>query len=64
MEADLHQIIRSQQALTEAHHQYFIFQICRGWEIEMHVLYRRSKVHSLCQRVASRFETRKLAGQC
>jgi len=30
MEADLHQIIRSGQPLTEAHFQYFIYQICRG----------------------------------
>ncbi|KAK9701109.1 mitogen activated protein kinase 2 [Basidiobolus ranarum] len=30
MEADLHQIIRSKQALTNAHYQYFIYQICRG----------------------------------
>ncbi|KAI0224046.1 mitogen activated protein kinase [Massospora cicadina] len=30
MEADLHQIIRSQQALTDAHFQYFIYQLCRG----------------------------------
>ena len=30
MEADMHQIIRSQQPLTEAHFQYFIYQILRG----------------------------------
>ncbi|KAJ9051426.1 mitogen activated protein kinase 2 [Entomophthora muscae] len=30
MEADLHQIIRSQQSLTDAHFQYFVYQICRG----------------------------------
>ncbi|KAI8927801.1 kinase-like domain-containing protein [Entophlyctis helioformis] len=30
MEADLHQIIRSEQPLTEAHFQFFIYQICRG----------------------------------
>ena len=30
MEADLHQIIRSEQLLTDAHYQYFIYQICRG----------------------------------
>ncbi|KAJ1967537.1 mitogen activated protein kinase 2 [Dimargaris xerosporica] len=30
MEADLHQIVRSGQPLTDAHFQYFIFQICRG----------------------------------
>lgn len=30
MEADLHQIIRSGQNLTDAHFQYFIYQICRG----------------------------------
>lgn len=30
MEADLHQIIRSQQPLTEAHFQYFMYQILRG----------------------------------
>ncbi|KAI8893079.1 kinase-like domain-containing protein [Globomyces pollinis-pini] len=30
MEADLHQIIRSEQALSDAHYQYFIYQICRG----------------------------------
>ena len=30
MEADLHQIIRSGQPLTEAHFQYFVYQILRG----------------------------------
>ncbi|KAG9009022.1 hypothetical protein FRB94_012659 [Tulasnella sp. JGI-2019a] len=30
MEADLHQIIRSGQALTNAHVQYFLYQILRG----------------------------------
>lgn len=30
MEADLHQIIRSQQALTDSHYQYFLYQLCRG----------------------------------
>ena len=30
MEADLHQIIRSQQPLTDSHFQYFIYQILRG----------------------------------
>lgn len=30
MEADLHQIIRSGQALSDAHFQYFIYQILRG----------------------------------
>ncbi|KAJ3109407.1 Mitogen-activated protein kinase [Phlyctochytrium planicorne] len=30
MEADLHQIIRSGQPLTDAHFQYFMYQICRG----------------------------------
>ncbi|PVU95201.1 hypothetical protein BB561_001978 [Smittium simulii] len=30
MEADLHQIIRSNQQLTDAHHRYFVYQICRG----------------------------------
>lgn len=30
MEADLHQIIRSGQRLTDAHFQYFVYQICRG----------------------------------
>ncbi|KAI9027438.1 MAP kinase [Phycomyces nitens] len=30
MEADLHQIIRSGQPLTDAHFQYFIYQVCRG----------------------------------
>ncbi|KAJ1559055.1 Mitogen-activated protein kinase [Cladochytrium tenue] len=30
MEADMHQIIRSEQPLTDAHFQYFIYQICRG----------------------------------
>ena len=28
--ADLHQIIRSEQPLSDAHYQYFIYQICRG----------------------------------
>jgi serine/threonine protein kinase len=30
MEADLHQIIRSGQTLTDAHFQYFMYQILRG----------------------------------
>jgi mitogen-activated protein kinase 7 len=30
MEADLHQIIRSEQPLTDSHFQYFIYQVCRG----------------------------------
>ena len=30
MEADLHQIIRSQQPLSDTHYQYFLYQICRG----------------------------------
>ncbi|KCV70542.1 CMGC/MAPK protein kinase [Fonticula alba] len=30
MEADLHQIIRSQQRLTNEHFQYFLYQILRG----------------------------------
>ncbi|ORZ41269.1 kinase-like domain-containing protein [Catenaria anguillulae PL171] len=30
MEADLHQIIRSEQPLTDAHFQYFVYQILRG----------------------------------
>jgi mitogen-activated protein kinase 7 len=30
MEADMHQIIRSQQPLTDAHFQYFLYQILRG----------------------------------
>lgn len=30
MEADLHQIIRSQQTLTDSHYQYFLYQLCRG----------------------------------
>ena len=30
MEADLHQIIKSGQALTDSHFQYFIYQILRG----------------------------------
>lgn len=30
MEADLHQIIRSEQPLTDAHFQYFVYQVCRG----------------------------------
>lgn len=30
MEADLHQIIRSEQPLTDSHFQYFVYQVCRG----------------------------------
>lgn len=30
MEADLHQIIRSGQPLTEEHYQSFIYQTCCG----------------------------------
>lgn len=33
MEADLHQIIRSQQPLTDAHYQYFMYQILRGLKV-------------------------------
>ncbi|KAG1050751.1 hypothetical protein G6F43_006991 [Rhizopus delemar] len=43
MEADLHQIIRSGQPLTDAHFQYFVYQICRGLKY----------IHS-----ANRFKTR------
>ena len=30
MEADLHQIIRSEQPLSDSHYQYFLYQILRG----------------------------------
>ena len=31
MDTDLHQIIRSQQALTDEHFQYFLYQVRGGW---------------------------------
>ncbi len=45
MEADLHQIIRSEQPLSDAHYQYFIYQICRGLKYihSAHVLHRDLK---------------------
>jgi mitogen-activated protein kinase 7 len=30
MEADLHQIIKSNQKITDGHFQFFLYQICRG----------------------------------
>lgn len=33
MEADLHQIVRSGQALSNAHIQYFTYQLLRGMKV-------------------------------
>ncbi|KAJ1919471.1 mitogen activated protein kinase [Mycoemilia scoparia] len=49
MEADLHQIIKSGQPLTDAHFQYFLFQICRGLKYihSVNVLHRDLKPGNL-----------------
>lgn len=59
MEADLHQIIRSGQQLTNSHIQYFLYQLLRGMKVSSVGTFRASKrvgeppppaVHSLCER--------------
>ena len=49
MEADLHQIIRSKQVLTDQHFQYFTYQILRGlkWMHSADVLHRDLKPGNL-----------------
>jgi mitogen-activated protein kinase 7 len=37
METDLHQIIYSQQPLTDQHFQYFLYQILRGLKVRQHL---------------------------
>ncbi|KAI9596268.1 mitogen-activated protein kinase spm1 [Syncephalis fuscata] len=50
MEADLHQIIRSGQALSYAHLQYFLYQILRGLKFihTANVLHRDLKPATIC----------------
>lgn len=49
MDTDLHQIIRSSQALSDDHHQYFIYQVLRGLKYvhSAHVLHRDLKPSNL-----------------
>jgi serine/threonine protein kinase len=46
MEADLHQIIRSHQKLTNSHFQYFIYQILRGLKYIHSAQVRRARTQS------------------
>jgi mitogen-activated protein kinase 7 len=50
MEADLHQIIRSQQPLTDSHFQYFMYQLLRGLKYihSANVLHRDLKPGRIC----------------
>jgi serine/threonine protein kinase len=43
MEADLHQIIRSGQQLTNSHIQYFLYQLLRGMKVSSMCTFRASK---------------------
>jgi serine/threonine protein kinase len=45
MEADLNQIIKSKQALTNQHFQYFLYQLLRGlkWMHSANILHRDLK---------------------
>jgi mitogen-activated protein kinase 7 len=49
MEADLNQIIKSGQALTGQHHQYFTYQLLRGlkWMHSANIIHRDLKPGNL-----------------
>lgn len=61
MEADLHQIIRSEQSLTDSHFQYFIYQTCRGLK---YIHSANVSIESLRTGSSSRLEARKFISEC
>ena len=71
MEADLHQIIRSQQSLSEQHFQFFIYQICKGmfcfresacsFHFSSLLARYRPQIRPFSQRASQRLETWKFA---
>ena len=74
MDTDLHRIIQSQQALTDAHHKHFMYQLIRGVRFAHRhgVIHRDLKPSNLlvtknCDlrvRKALRAATGQLAGPC